>query len=78
MAKARYMVFWTLLLLAGWLVQFYVSKWATETEKDPDLTETVLIPEARYAEVAARVTPDRKSTRLNSSHLGRSRMPSSA
>ena len=31
-----------------------------------------------FLEPVARPTPDRKSTRLNSSHLRRSRMPSSA
>jgi len=38
------------------LVEFYVSKWATETEKDPDLAETVLITPDKYGEVAARIT----------------------
>ncbi len=44
--------------MAALLVEFYVSKWATETDKDPDLAETVLITPDRYQEVAARITPD--------------------
>ena len=32
----------------------------------------------RDAEMKEKLSPDRKSTRLNSSHLGKSRMPSSA
>ena len=45
-----------------------------------DITEIKLTGNYQYGTVPAGVLPalDRKSTRLNSSHLARSRMPSSA
>jgi len=58
MPKALHIVFWILVALVGLVVEFYVSKWATETEKDPDLAETVLLTPAMYPEIMARITPD--------------------
>ena len=57
MKRISHIVIWTLLGAAALLLEFYVSKWATETEKDPDLAETVLITPDKYVEVAARITP---------------------
>ncbi len=58
MNKARYILFWCLVAVVGLFVQFIVTKWATETEKDPDLAETVVFEPARYPEIAARFTPE--------------------
>ena len=50
-------------------------------EKVPEIAEVPATPPKRPAEVAEATPtplPDRKSTRLNSSHIQKSRMPSSA
>ena len=44
----------------------------------PKPTASLLVPARNEAENLKRTLPDRKSTRLNSSHVKRSRMPSSA
>jgi len=43
MKKTLHILLWSCVGIAALLTQVFVSKWATETEKDPDLTETVLI-----------------------------------
>ena len=48
--------------------------WASQRQK----TVALSVGESEYMELAATGCQDRKSTRLNSSHLARSRMPSSA
>lgn len=58
MKKSLRIVLWTMVLLAGLLVEFYVSKVATETEKDPDLAETVLFETDDYPRIAARFTAE--------------------
>ena len=47
------------------------------SEKAPARVVVTMIL-ARFGVMAALATPDRKSTRLNSSHTAESRMPSSA
>ncbi len=58
MKKTLHILVWTAIAVAGLVGQFYVSKWATETEKDPELAETVLFTPDQYPEVAARITPE--------------------
>ncbi|MCX5757462.1 MAG: M28 family peptidase, partial [Candidatus Hydrogenedentes bacterium] len=58
MSKVRYIVFWCLVVVVGLFIQFVVTKWATETEKDPDLAETVLFTPDQYPSVASRFTAD--------------------
>ena len=58
MKTARYIAFWTLVCVVGLFVQFYLAKLATETEKDPDLVETVQFTPEAYPEVAARITAE--------------------
>jgi len=49
---------WSCIALALVGIQVHVSKLATETEKDPDLNETVLFTPDRYREVADRITAE--------------------
>ena len=57
---------------SGFAGQLPGSKYDLDDEEDPDDEDQF------YAERGAAVAPDRKSTRLNSSHIQKSRMPSSA
>jgi len=56
MRKTIYIVSWTLFGAVALVAQFYIGKWATETEKDPNLAETVQFSAAKYPEIAARFT----------------------
>jgi len=58
MKTGWYIARWTVIAAVGLAVTFYVSKWATETEKDPNLAETRLLTPDVYAQVAARITPE--------------------
>ena len=58
MKKALHIALWVFIGAAGLVIEFYVSKWATETEKDPDLAETVQLTPEMYPEIAARITPE--------------------
>lgn len=56
MKKAAYLTGWVLFGAAALLTQFYVGKWATQTEKDPQLAETVQFGPERYESVGAMIT----------------------
>ena len=56
------------------LAQLYLTKEITDAESDPSKEARTL--RLRWPQAWAKV--DRKSTRLNSSHSAKSRMPSSA
>lgn len=58
MKKALHVIIWTLICVAGLAIQVYVAKWATETERDPDLDETVQFGPEQYVDVAGRITPE--------------------
>ena len=61
------------------LKSFYASVECRERNLDPLDTNLVVADESRTDKtICLAVTPDRKSTRLNSSHSRASRMPSSA
>ncbi|MBN2307435.1 MAG: hypothetical protein JXR94_00600, partial [Candidatus Hydrogenedentes bacterium] len=56
MKKTGYIVFWTAVAILGLAAELYVAKWATETEKDPNLAETVQFTPDTYPQVAASIT----------------------
>ncbi len=65
MKRVRHIALWLFIGIVGLLVQFFVSKWATETEKDPDLAETVLFTPDKYPAVAARMTAEGLMVHVN-------------
>jgi FtsX-like permease family/Peptidase family M28 len=58
MKKTVYIVAWTLVAVVGFVAQFHVARWLTETEKDPLLAETAQLTPEMYPEIAARITPE--------------------
>ena len=56
MRNTAYIIRWIVIGLVCLALQFAVSYWATLTEKDPDLEETVQFGPADYPAVAARIT----------------------
>lgn len=56
--------FWTAAAFLALTLQFYGAKWATETEEDPQLAETVQFGPELYPQVAARITPERLTAHI--------------
>lgn len=66
MKKGLYIFRWLAILVVGIALQLYIAKWATETEKDPDLAETAQFSKEMYPKIAARVTEEDLLTHIKS------------
>ena len=74
-ANNRLLVLLATLMVVAWGV---FAMLRTPLDAIPDLSDTQVIIRTQWAGQAPQIVEDRKSTRLNSSHERRSRMPSSA